>query len=207
MEPAGGGRIYEIDGVRPVVDPTAFVHPDATIVGDVIVGPGCYIAPLASLRGDFGRIVVGRGTNVQDSCVLHAFPGRDMILEEDAHVGHGAVLHGCSVGRGVLVGMNSVVMDGATIGDFAFIAANSFVPGEFEVPARHLVAGTPVKVRRELGEDEIAWKANGTRLYQELAVRSRETLRRVDPLTEVAADRPRVSTDRDAAAPLREFRR
>jgi phenylacetic acid degradation protein len=207
MEPVGGGRIYEIDGVRPVVDPTAFVHPDATIVGDVIVGPGCYIAPLASLRGDFGRIVVGRGANVQDSCVLHAFPGRDMVLEEDAHVGHGAVLHGCSVGRGVLVGMNSVVMDGATIGDYAFIAANSFVPGEFEVPARHLVAGTPVKVRRELGEDEIAWKANGTRLYQELAVRSRETLHRVDPLTEVEADRPRVSTDRDAAAPLREFRR
>lgn len=201
------GQIYEIDGVRPVVDGTAFVHPNAVLIGDVIIGPGCYVAPLASLRGDFGRIVLGPGANVQDSCVVHAFPGRDVILEEDAHVGHGAVLHGCLVGRGALIGMNSVVMDGASIGVEAFVGANSFVPGEFSVPPRHLAVGTPAEVRRPLSEVEIAWKANGTRLYRELAVRSRATIRRVRPLATVEPDRRRVSTGREAAAPLREFRR
>lgn len=201
------GQVYEIDGVRPVVDGTAFVHPTAVLIGDVIIGPGCYVAPLASLRGDFGRIVLGAGANVQDSCVLHAFPGRDVVLEEDAHVGHGAVLHGCIVGRGALIGMNSVVMDGARIGMESFVGANSFVPGEFSLPPRHLAVGIPAEVRRPLSDVEIAWKANGTRLYQELAVRSRATLRRVTPLAEVEADRRRVSTGPDAAAPLREFRR
>lgn len=206
MEGPGSAQVYEIDGVRPVVDPTAFVHPAAVLIGDVIVGPGCYVAPLASLRGDFGRIILKAGANVQDSCVLHAFPGRDVVLEEDAHVGHGAVLHGCLVERGVLIGMNSVVMDGATIGAEAFVAANSFVPGDFEVPPRHLAVGSPAKVGRPLTDVEIAWKANGTRLYQELAARSRATMRRVAPLTDVEPDRPRVSTGREAAVPLREFR-
>lgn len=200
-------RVYEIDGVVPVVDPTAFVHPDAVLIGDVIVGPRCYIGPLASLRGDFGRVVVGPGANVQDSCVLHCFPGRDVTVEEDGHVGHGAVLHGCTVGRGVLVGMNSVVMDGAELGEQAFVAANSFVRAEQQVPARHLVAGNPARIVRELSDDEIAWKANGTRVYQDLARRSLATLRPADPLPAVEPDRPRVSTDGSVAVPLRDYRR
>jgi phenylacetic acid degradation protein len=200
-------RVYEIDGIVPVIDPTAFVHPDAVLVGDVIVGPRCYVAPLASLRGDFGRVTVGPGANVQDSCVLHCFPGRDVTVEEDGHVGHGAVLHGCTVGRGVLVGMNSVVMDGATLGECSFVAANSFVKAEEQVPARHLVAGNPAAVVRELSDEEIAWKANGTRVYQELARRSRATLRPAAPLEAVEPDRGRVSTDGSEAVPLREFRR
>jgi phenylacetic acid degradation protein len=200
------GGFYEIDGVRPVVDPSAFVHPDATVIGDVIIGPNTYIGPLASLRGDFGRIVVGPGSNVQDGCVLHAFPGRDLTIEASGHVGHGSILHGCAIGTGVLVGMNSVVMDGARIGARSFVGANSFVPADFEVPAESLAVGSPAKVARPLTEAEIAWKANGTRVYQDLARRSRATLRPTEPLSEPEPDRPRVSTGTDTAVPLRQFR-
>lgn len=201
------GGVYEIDGVVPVVDPTAFVHPDAVLVGDVIVGPRCYVGPLASLRGDFGRVTMREGSNVQDSCVLHCFPGRDVVVEQDGHVGHGAVLHGCTVGWGVLVGMNSVVMDGAVIGGLSFVAANSFVKADAVVPERHLVAGNPASVVRELSDEEIAWKANGTRVYQELAQRSLATLRPATPLAEVEPDRRRVGVDAAEAVPLREYRR
>jgi phenylacetic acid degradation protein len=200
------GGFYEIDGVRPVVDPSAFVHPDATVIGDVIIGPNTYIGPLASLRGDFGRIVVGAGSNVQDGCVLHAFPGRDLVIEADGHIAHGSILHGCEVGAGALIGMNSVVMDGARIGSRSFVAANSFVPAEFELPDESLAVGSPAKVARGLTEAEMAWKANGTRVYQDLARRSRATLRPTDPLAEPEPDRPRVSTTSDTAVPLREFR-
>ena len=201
------GGIYEIDGVIPVVDPSAFVHPDAVIIGDVIVGARCYIGPLASLRADFGRISIGDGANIQDCCVVHCFPGRDVIIEEDGHIGHGAVLHGCTIGRGALVGMNAVVMDGAVVGSFAFVGANSFVQGEQTIPDRHLAAGTPARVLRELADSEIAWKSNGTRLYQDLARRSAVGLRRVEPMHAVEADRRRVGTDASAASPLREYRR
>lgn len=197
---------FEIDGVRPVVHPGAFVHPDATLIGDVIVGPDCYIAPLSSLRGDFGRIVVGAGANVQDGCVLHSFPGRDLVVEADGHIGHGAILHGCLIERGVLVGMNSVVMDGARVGEESFVAANTFVPAEFVVPPRCLAVGSPAKVKRDLSAAEIAWKANGTRLYQDLARRSRESMRPVEPLAAEEPDRRRVPTGTDAAVPLREYR-
>ena len=198
---------YEIEGVVPVVHPSAFVHPDAVLIGDVVIGPGCYVAPLASLRGDFGRVEVGEGANIQDSCVLHCFPGRDVSVGPDGHVGHGSVLHGATVGRGVLVGMNSVVMDGVVLGDFAFVGANSFVPAETEVPEAWLVAGSPARVLRPLTDTELAWKANGTRVYQELARRSRASLRPVEPLEALEADRPRLGVDLSTATPLREHRR
>ena len=198
---------FAIEGVIPVVDPSAFVHPTAVLIGDVIVGPGCYIGPLASLRGDFGRVIVSVGSNVQDGCVLHCFPGRDVVVEEDGHVGHGAILHGCRVGRGVLVGMNSVVMDGTVIGEFSFVGANSFVPADVDVPPRHVIAGNPAKVLRELTDEELAWKANGTRVYQELARRSLATLRPVEPLAALEENRPMLSANRDTAVPLREYRR
>ncbi|MEU8136893.1 DapH/DapD/GlmU-related protein [Streptodolium elevatio] len=199
-------RVYEIDSVVPVIDPTAFVHPDAVLVGDVIIGPRAYIGPLASLRGDFGRITVGPGANVQDGCVVHCFPGTDTTIEEDGHVGHGAILHGCHVGRGVLVGMNAVVMDGVRLGDYAFVAANTFVKAGTVVPEKHLVAGTPGVVTRELSETELAWKANGTRVYQDLAVRSLASLRPAEARTEVEPDRRRVSTDPSVAVPLHTYR-
>lgn len=176
-------HVYEIDGVVPVVDPRAFVHPEAVLIGDVVIGAGCYVGPLASLRGDFGRVELKAGSNIQDSCVAHCFPGAATIVEENGHVGHGAVLHGCHVGRDVLVGMNSVLMDGAVIGERSFVAANSLVKSNVEIAPATLVAGSPARVVRELTAEEIEWKADGTALYQELAERSSRTLRPVEPLT------------------------
>ncbi len=194
-------RIYEIDGLVPVVHETAFVHPDAVLIGDVIVEADCYVGPGASLRGDFGRITLRRGSNVQDNCVAHCFPGIDVEIEEYGHVGHGAVLHGCIVGRNALVGMNAVVMDGVTIGESAFVAAMAFVKSGFEVPPRSLVAGIPARVIRPLTDEEIAWKTEGTEEYQELARRSLASLRPVAPLTRPEPDRHRYQPD-DAKQPL-----
>ena len=198
---------YEIDGVVPVISPTAFVHPQASLIGDVIVEEGCYVGPFASLRGDFGRITIGAGSNVQDGCVLHSFPGADCTLQPESHVGHGAVLHGCTVHSLAMVGMNSVLMDGAVIGEHALVAANSFIPAEFVVPPRSLAAGNPAKVIRDLDETTLAWKARGVRVYQDLARRSLASLKACEPLGAVENDRPRVSTTSDVSQPLSTFRR
>ena len=189
-------RVFAIDGVTPVVHPDAFVHPSAVLIGDVIVGPGCYVGPCASLRGDFGRIVLERGSNVQDNCTAHAFPSLDVIVEEDGHIGHGAVLHGCIVRRNALVGMNAVIMDGAVIGEAAFVAAMAFVKAGFQVPPRTLAAGLPAKVARDLTDDEITWKTEGTREYQRLTRRSLATMVECAPLSEPEPDRPRVDAGR-----------
>ncbi len=186
---------YEIDGIRPVVDPTAYVHPTAVLIGDVIVGPGCYVAPLASLRGDFGRIVLERGANLQDTCVMHGFPGTDTRIEEDGHIGHGAVLHGCVVKKNALVGMNAVVMDEAVVGESSIVAACAFVKAGMVIPPRSLVVGTPAKVLRELSEQEIEWKRSGTHSYQQLTLRSRASLHQVEPLTAVEPDRRRFGDE------------
>jgi len=198
---------YEIDGLVPVVHPTAYVHPTAVLIGDVHIGPGCFVGPLASLRGDFGRIVMAEGSNVQDGCVLHTFPGTTARLGRDGHVGHGAVLHGCDIGDGALIGMNAVVMDGAVVGAYAFVGAHSFVQGGFQVPPRTLAQGSPAEVVRPLTVAELAWKANGTRLYQALAERYRATARQVRPLSEVEPDRPELPIGTEAAVPLAEYRR
>jgi phenylacetic acid degradation protein len=184
--------VYAIDGVTPVVDPTAFVHPTAVLIGDVIVGPGCYIGPLASLRGDFGRLEIRAGANIQDTCVLHAFPGTDAIVEEDGHIGHGAVLHGCIVQRNALIGMNAVVNDNAVIGESAIVAAMAFVKAGTVVPPRSLAAGVPAKVLRALTEQEMAWKVEGTKSYQDLTRRSLATLRTTAPLSAPEVGRRRI---------------
>jgi phenylacetic acid degradation protein len=188
-------KVYAIDGVVPVVHPTAFVHPRAVLTGDVIVGPRAYIAPCASLRGDIGRIIIGEGANIQDSCLLHCFPQAECVVEDWGHVGHGAVLHGARVRRNALVGMNAVLMDGCDIGESAFIAAMSFVPAGFVVPAETLAAGIPATIRRQLTLDEIAWKRRGTEEYQSIAERSLATMREVEALPEIDADRPRFALD------------
>lgn len=198
--------IYAYAGIRPVIDASAFVHPEAVIIGDVIIGPGVFIAPGAALRGDMGRLVVEAGANLQDNCVVHGFPGRDCVVEPDGHIGHGAVLHGCRVGRNALVGMNSTIMDEAEIGADAFVAAMSFVKTGFRVPPATLVAGIPARVVRELKPGEIAWKASGTREYQELARRYRETLTPCEPLRELEPGRPRAPS-LTAIRPLQETRR
>jgi len=193
---------YEIDGVVPVVDPAAYVHPTAVLIGDVIVGPGCYVGPAASLRGDFGRIVFERGSNLQDCCVVHAFPGTDVVIEEDGHIGHGAILHGCIVRRNAMVGMNAVVMDEAVVGESAIVAAGAFVKAGLVIPPRSLVVGAPARVLRQLSDEEVAWKSAGTRTYQELAVRSLASLRECAPLAQVEADRRRIPISTEDVQPL-----
>jgi phenylacetic acid degradation protein len=198
-------RVYAIDGIVPVVDPTAFVHPSAVLIGDVVVGPGCYVGPCASLRGDFGRLVLGRGVNVQDTCVIHTFPDRDTLVEDDGHVGHGAILHCCTVRRNALVGMNAVVMDDAVIGESAFVAACSFVKAGMEIPARSLAAGVPAKVLRPLTDAELAWKPQATGLYQHLARRSLATMTETDALPAPEPGRGRIAVP--SVLPLSEAKR
>lgn len=184
--------VYAINGVTPVVDPTAFVHPSAVLIGDVIVGADCYIGPCACLRGDFGHIEVRTGANIQDTCVLHGFPGVGTIVDVEGHVGHGAVLHGCIVGRNALIGMNAVLNDNVTVGESAFVAAMSFVKAGMIVPPRTLVAGVPARVVRELSDTELAWKIEGTRSYQALTRRALETMEATAPLAAAEPDRKRI---------------
>lgn len=186
-------QVYSIDGITPVVDPSAYVHPSAILIGDVIIGPKCYVGPAASLRGDFGRLILEEGANVQDTCVLHGFPGTDTVVAKDGHIGHGAVLHGCQIGRNVLVGMNAVIMDGAVIGEESIVAACSFVKAAFTCESRSLVVGSPAKVLRKVEDKEIAWKSAGTAQYQDLTNRCLTTMEQVAPLTQVEADRPRIN--------------
>ena len=184
--------VYAINGVTPVVDPSAYVHPSAVLIGDVIVGAGCYVGPCASLRGDFGRIDIRAGANLQDACVAHGFPGVDTIVCEDGHVGLCAVLHGCIVARNALVGMNCVINDHAVIGESAIVAAMAFVKANMVVPPRTLAAGMPARVVRELTQTELGWKVEATRGYQELTRRSLQTMRATTALAAVEPDRKRI---------------
>jgi phenylacetic acid degradation protein len=192
--------VYSIDGVTPVVDPTAYVHPSAVLIGDVIVGPGCYVGPFASLRGDFGGIRVHAGANIQDSCIMHGFPGTDTVVEENGHIGHAAVLHSCVVGRNALVGMNAVVNDNAVIGESAMVAAMAFVKAGMVVPPRTLVAGTPARVLRPLTDQELEWKRSGTLSYQELTRRCLATMKATAPLA--APEEKRHHFQLDEVIPL-----
>lgn len=185
-------HIYSINGIVPVVHETAYVHPTAVLIGDVIIGPGVYIGPLASLRGDFGRIIMKEGSNIQDTCVIHGTPEQDTLVGIDGHIGHGAVLHGCTIGRNVLVGMNAVVMDQCDIAADSIIGAMAFVKKGMVVPPRSLVAGAPAKVIKELSDAEIKNKQLGTHMYQRLAQRSLDTMLKVAPLRAVETDRARL---------------
>ena len=189
-------RIYAWDGIVPVIDPTAFVHPEAVVIGDVIIGPAVYVGPGAVLRGDFGRIILQAGCNVQETCVIHAFPGKDVVVEELGHIGHGAVLHGCHVGRNAMVGMNAVVMDEAVIGENTIVAAMAFVKAGAQVPPNSLAVGSPAKVIRELSAEEIEWKRRGTGVYQQLALEARDKLVPATPLTAPEPDRRRAEAPR-----------
>src|SRR5258706_7393331 len=170
-------KVYSIDGITPVVHPSAYVHPSAVLIGDVIVGANVYVGPSACLRGDCGRIVVEQGANVQDTCVVHGFPGKDTIVGRDATIGHGAVLHACSIGRGALIGMNCVVNDNAEVGEDSTVAALAFVKAEAKIPPRSLAAGIPARVLRTLSDEEIRWKEENAALYRRLAQGSARTPR------------------------------
>jgi len=197
--------VYAIDGLVPVVDPSAFVHPSAVLVGDVIVGARAYIGPCASLRGDFGRIVVEEGANIQDHCTMHGFPGKDTVAGAESTIGHGAILHGCVVRRGALVGMNAVVNDNAEVGEEAVIAALAFVKAEARIPPRALAAGIPARVLRQLSEEELRWKHDNMLLYQQLAERSAKTMKQVEALIRPEPNRPRIEAP--GAIPLSELKR
>lgn len=193
-------RVYAIDGVVPVVHPQAFVHHTAVLIGDVVVGPDCYIGPSACLRGDLGQIAVGQGSSVQDNCTIHTFAGGEVVVGGMCNIGHGAVLHGCRLGERVLVGMNAVVMDGVEVGDDALVAALAFVPAAAEIPPGALVAGIPATVKRDLTAKEKQWKAEGSTEYLALTKRSRASMELVEPLDALPAPGPRLNLE--GAKPL-----
>ena len=179
---------YAIDGVIPVVDPKAYVHPTAVLIGDVIIEAGVYIGPFASLRADFGRIHIQQNANVQDSCTIHGFPNSITLVEEYGHIGHGAILHGCIIRKNALIGMNSVILDEAIIGQNVIVGANSTVKAKADIPENTLVVGSPARVVRALEEKEIAWKTHGTEQYIELTQRCLDSMQEVTPLTYETAE-------------------
>lgn len=183
---------YTFEGLTPVRHPSAYVHPSAAIVGDVIIGPRVYIGPHASLRGDYGRLIIEAGANVQDGCIMHGYCDTDTIVRENGHIGHGAVLHGCVIGRDALVGMNSVVMDGAIIGDESLVAAMSFVKAGFIGAPRQLLVGSPARYLRDVTDEELRWKKLNTKEYQDLTGRCHAGLREAEPLSKREAERPRL---------------
>jgi carbonic anhydrase/acetyltransferase-like protein (isoleucine patch superfamily) len=174
---AVGQHIYEFEGMSPHIDPSAFVHPLAVVIGDVTVGKKVYVGPGAVLRGDWGKIIIHDGCNVQENCVIHSFPGATTVLEENAHIGHGAILHGPHIGRNVLVGMNAVVMDNARIGNNTIIGALTLIPSEAEIPAGKVVGGSPYSILRDATPAMIEWKTRGTELYQTLPERYRASMK------------------------------
>ncbi|MDN5216610.1 transferase hexapeptide repeat family protein [Fulvivirgaceae bacterium BMA12] len=186
--------IYEFKGFIPVIHPSAFVHPLAAVTGNVIIGKDVYIGPGAAIRGDWGEIIIEDGCNVQENCTVHMFPGKTVRLKESAHIGHGAVIHGANIGRNVLVGMNTVIMDGAEIGEECIIGALSFIKADEIIPARKLLVGNPAQVIKDVSDEMIAWKTKGTQLYQTLPGDCHKGLKAVEPLTSVPENRPSQET-------------
>ena len=182
--------VFSFEGIVPVVHETAFVHPNASVTGDVIIGRDVYVGPGAAIRGDWGKVVIEDGCNVQENCVIHMFPGTTVVLEASAHVGHGAIVHGARIGRNALIGMNAVIMDNVVVGAECIIGALCFVPTEMQIPARKVVVGNPAKIVKDVSDEMIAWKTEGTRLYQSLPAKLRETLRPTQPLCEIEPNRP-----------------
>ena len=182
-------NIYSFEGFIPVIHPSSFIHPNATVTGNVIIGADVYIGPGAAIRGDWGQIVIEDGCNVQENCTIHMFPGTRVLLMEGAHIGHGAIIHGATIGKNVLVGMNAVIMDDVVVGENSIIGALSFISAGMHVEPRSVVVGNPGKVIKQVTDEMVAWKTKGTALYQALPKACFETLKACEPLREVPADR------------------
>ena len=182
-------NIFEFDGYVPVVHESAFVHPNATVTGNVIIGRDVYIGPGAAIRGDFGGIIIEDGCNVQENCTIHMFPGVTVVLSEGAHIGHGAIIHGASIGRNCLVGMNAVIMDRVVVEDECIIGALSFVNADTHIPKRSVVVGNPAKIVKQVSDEMLAWKTEGTAVYQRLPAQCRASLKPCEPLRSIPADR------------------
>lgn len=183
-------NVFEFNGYKPVIHKSAFIHPNATVTGNVIIGRDVYVGPGAVIRGDWGQIIIEDGCNVQENCTIHMFPGTTVLLKEGAHIGHGAIIHGGTIGKNVLVGMNSVVMDNVVVGDECIIGALCFVPADTVIPKRKVVVGNPGKVIKDVSDAMIAWKTEGTKLYQQLPYECHTTLRECEPLQREPAYRP-----------------
>ncbi|HBX65939.1 MAG: gamma carbonic anhydrase family protein [Balneola sp.] len=181
--------IYEFNSYKPVVHKSAFVHPQAAVTGNVIIGKDVYIGPGAAIRGDWGKIVIKDGCNVQENCTIHMFPGVTVTLEESAHVGHGAIIHGAHLGKNCLIGMNAVIMDNVIIGKESIVGALAFVPEGMEIPERKVVVGNPAKIIKDVTDEMASWKSKGTELYRQLPGELHETLKECEPLREVPEDR------------------
>ncbi len=177
--------IYEFNGIKPVIHQTAFIHPQAAVTGNVIIGKDVYIGPGAAIRGDWGKIVIEDGCNVQENCTIHMFPGVTVLLKEAAHIGHGAIIHGATIGRNCLIGMNAVIMDEVELGDECIVGALSFMKQGEKIPSRSLVAGNPAKIIKAVSDEMISWKTEGTKLYQKLPKQCIETLKACEPLREL----------------------
>ena len=186
--------IYEFNGYKPVIMESAFIHPQATVTGNVIVGKKVYIGPGAAVRGDWGEIIIEDGCNVQENCTIHVFPGKSVLLKEGAHIGHGAVIHGGNIGRNTLIGMNSVVMDDAEVGDECIVGALCFIKGEMQIPTRKLVVGNPAIIKGDISDEMLDWKSTGTKIYQQLPEDCYNSLRECEPLREIQKDRPSQTT-------------
>ena len=182
--------VYSYKGFIPVVHPSSYIHPQASVLGNVIIGKDVYVGPAASIRGDFGEIIIEDGCNIQDNCTLHMFPGVTMRLQEGAHIGHGAIIHGAQLGKNTMVGMNAVIMDDVELGDHSIVGALTFVKAGMKIPERSLVVGNPGRIVKELSDEMIEWKTKGTLLYQGLPKECNETSVIVDPLTEIPLNRP-----------------
>lgn len=181
--------IYEFNGYIPVIHETAFIHPQAVVTGNVIIGKHVYIGPGAAIRGDWGAIIIEDNCNVQENCTIHMFPGLTVLLKEMAHIGHGAIIHGATLGRNVLVGMNAVIMDNVEVGDECVIGALCFIKANEKIPPRSLVVGNPHKIIKEVSDEMMNWKTEGTNIYMGLPKECIETLREVEPLREIPKDR------------------
>ena len=182
--------IYEFNELIPVVHPSSFVHPQAAITGNVIIGKDVYIGPGAAIRGDWGGIIIEDGCNVQENCVIHMFPGVTVVLKEGAHIGHGAIIHGATIGRNSLVGMNAVIMDNVQLGDECVVGALTFIKAGEIIPPRSVLVGNPAKIVKEVTDEMIQWKTEGTRLYQQLPADMQKGWKECEPLREILADRP-----------------
>jgi phenylacetic acid degradation protein len=182
-------NIFEFDGFIPVVHESAFVHPNATVTGNVVIGRDVYIGPGAAIRGDWGGIEIEDGCNVQECCTIHMFPGVTVVLERSAHIGHGAIVHGARIGENALVGMNAVIMDNAIVGAGSVVGALCFVPADMKIPPRKVVVGNPARIVKDVSDEMLAWKTSGTALYQSLPHTLATTLRATEPLREVPACR------------------
>jgi len=194
--------VYSFKGYTPVIHKSSFVHPLAAVTGNVIIGKNCYVGPGAAIRGDWGQIILEDGVNVQENCTIHMFPGKSITLKESAHIGHGAIIHGANIGLNVLVGMNTVIMDDADIGDESIVGAMSFVKAETKIPKRSLVVGNPAKVIKQVTDEMIAWKTKGTQLYQQLPADCHDSLKEVEPLREVPENQ---KLQEDVYKTLRDF--